>query len=249
MKVIEISYTLGFTLNLGNYENLRPEITIKADADELQSIGSQFAAIQSQAKTELALSLWERATTELEYVPFLKVDEDRWASRARSNSSAFRWIDDLCPSVAADLLNGIVEDQRIEAEREAARKAAELAATEALLDIGATAQEVEATDDLPDDEAGEPDEEDEGVEEDFEDDCEDDSDLDDEEEYDEDEIDEPVSSASPMPPQSEVDAMNEHLGPEVTREILSMRAEPVSLSRAAEIADPTPEGVPNQGSN
>lgn len=203
MKITKIEYTLGITVNLGNYENLRPEITIKAEADELQPLETQHDIIQTQAKTELALSLWDQATQDLEDVRFLAVDEDRHMSRARTNSSAFRWICKLNPDVATDLLNGIVEDQRIEAEREAARKAAEAAATEALLDIGPTAEAEPDQDTDGFDEETELDE-DEAFDESFEVDEESDEDDLDEEDEDEpaeeeeadgeeDEIEQPVS--------------------------------------------------------
>lgn len=127
MKITKISYSLACTINLGNYENMRPEITIEAEADLFQSLESQFDQIEDTAKRELALSLWNRAQHEIADLPFLIIDEERRLKRARNNSTAFRWMSNLSPAVAADLLADVVQGQQLELARQEAQVAAEMA--------------------------------------------------------------------------------------------------------------------------
>lgn len=125
MKITKISFSLGCTIDLGSHENIRPEITVEAEIGQYKSAEGEMDSLQQLVKRELALSLWDRAEADLKHYRLLHLDEDERLRRARFNSPEFRWIQDLNPKVAADLLAGIVEAQRVEAElKEAAKEAA-----------------------------------------------------------------------------------------------------------------------------
>lgn len=124
MKITKISFSLGCTVNLGNYENLRPEITVEAEIGQYKSVEGEMDSLQQLAKRELALSLWDRAEADLRpRTRLLEIDEGDRIGWAVGYSAEFRWIHDLNPKVAADLLAGIMEEQRAEAELEAAKEA------------------------------------------------------------------------------------------------------------------------------
>lgn len=68
MKIKQIEYTLGYTVNLGNYESMRPEMKIVAELDGGENEDKQqdaFIDLFSEVRYQLALSLYNDVEREL----------------------------------------------------------------------------------------------------------------------------------------------------------------------------------------
>ena len=100
-QVTEITVSLGLTINLGNYESLRRDVSVTAAAEEGESIGfdvlEQYA--RSQANYALASALEQDviARTQIERVQDRREDEIR---RYLALNPVFQALEAVSPSRA-----------------------------------------------------------------------------------------------------------------------------------------------------
>lgn len=110
MEIHEVKVRLGATIEMGEDENLRPEIEITAGVTDFELKTGKLVELLENAQKDLAVSLLDIATQDLKTMRVHEIDEaERWAT-ARDYSRAFDWIAKLHRTAALDLLTEVVGD-------------------------------------------------------------------------------------------------------------------------------------------
>lgn len=106
-KIKRITVSSGATINVGNYENLRRDVTLEAELAESEDIDNAFAEMQFEADMQLAASVASLAEEQIRKVSASIVsarDDESRSRRATYESPLFRWLNDFMPDMAADVL-------------------------------------------------------------------------------------------------------------------------------------------------
>lgn len=108
----EVTVEFGATINLGNYENMRLGVQIKADMDAGDIDSGDLNALLEDARKELAFGLWDMADVKLRAVPQWEHEDEseRNQGRAINFSNEYRWMVKLHPEMAAEMLANVVAD-------------------------------------------------------------------------------------------------------------------------------------------
>lgn len=108
----EVTVEFGATINLGNYENMRLGVQIKADMSEGDIDSGDLNALLEDARKELAFGLWDMADVKLRAVEKWEHEDEseRNQGRAINFSNEYRWMVKLHPEMAADMLANVVSD-------------------------------------------------------------------------------------------------------------------------------------------
>lgn len=110
IHVKEVVVDFGVTVNLGNYENMRLGVQIKADMSADDVDNGALNVLLEDARKEVAFGLFDLAEVKLRAVGRWELEDDRNERIAISSSTEFRWLMKLHPEMAADLLANIVND-------------------------------------------------------------------------------------------------------------------------------------------
>ncbi len=129
MKVTKFEIQVGMTVNTGNYENIRRDITIEGyleDGDEESQVVSDM---QNDARFYLAMSLMPDARARINANRWRNLDSEERVRERLRNDEVFTHIEVLDTDAAEVLVQEFWQEyQTLEAERqaEAAKRAAEV---------------------------------------------------------------------------------------------------------------------------
>lgn len=115
MEIKEVTISFGCTINLGNYENMRQDVHVRAEITQEEIDDGGLDELATMARKELAYSLHDIAEAALRRCKrWDEPDEDGYSrfneERAERESNEFRWILKLHPDMAKDLLAEVVGD-------------------------------------------------------------------------------------------------------------------------------------------
>lgn len=106
----EVTVSFGATVNLGNYENMRIDVQIKADMTHDDLDNGRVNDLLETARQEVAFGLFELAETKLRAVKWREDAQiDDHMERALTIAE-FRWMNKLHADMAADLLANVLAD-------------------------------------------------------------------------------------------------------------------------------------------
>lgn len=141
MEIKEVVVHIEATINLGNYENYKPAITVTAAMTQEEIDDGGILELADMGRKELAYALWDVAEADLSGYPWAEPDTESNANkrRAENNSAYYRWMANLHPEAALELLAELVNDYWEKKWAEVAAEAAERAAINAAINAAAEA--------------------------------------------------------------------------------------------------------------
>ncbi len=115
MEIREVTVSFGCTINLGNYENMRSDVQVRAEITQGEIDKGGLNELATTARKELAYSLHDMAEAQLKRISrWSEVEAGEYSEynerRAADGSDEFRWILKLHPDMAKDLLAEVVGD-------------------------------------------------------------------------------------------------------------------------------------------
>ena len=155
MEIKQVVVHIEATINLGNYENFKPAITVTAEMTQEEIDDGGILELANMGRKELAYALWDMAEADLNGYPWAEPDAADKANkrRAENNSAYYRWMVQLNPEAAEGLLTELVGNYW---EKKRAEEAAAQDAANAAINAAAEAAAMEA--DTPQSEAPDGDE-------------------------------------------------------------------------------------------
>ena len=126
MKVKQVTVALGTTVNIGDYESTRVDVSITADMTQAEYDANGMETLETMVREELAYRLWDYAEKQLPPAGVAYWKEERREATAVSRSPYFAHMMKFAPDVARGLLGSLIEDY------EEAQRAAEAAKAEAV---------------------------------------------------------------------------------------------------------------------
>lgn len=149
-----ITVSSGATINMGNYQNLRRDVTIEAELEKGENKDDAFADLQLEADMQLAFSVTPLVEADLrpEAAYIAKAgDSAAQVRRAGYESPLFRWLNSFMPELAAEVLTEVLKDVATDTEALAVATPDEAADDDdELLDDGVFAEDDDDNDDEPD---------------------------------------------------------------------------------------------------
>lgn len=130
MKVTKFAVTYGMTVNVGNYENIRRDITIEGYLEDGDEESEVVRDMQNDARFYLAMSLMPDARARINASRWRNLDSEERVRERLRNDEVFTHIEALDTDAADVLVLEFWEEyQQLEAERqaEAAKREAEVA--------------------------------------------------------------------------------------------------------------------------
>lgn len=146
MEIKQVMVHIEATINLGNYENYKPAITVAAEMTQEEIDDGGILELADMGRKELAAALWDVAEAQLTQYRWdeLSEESDYNQRRALDRCAEFRWMAKLNPSAAEQLLTEVVgeycEKKRAEEAAEAEARAAANAAINAAAEEAALAE-------------------------------------------------------------------------------------------------------------
>lgn len=111
MNIKEVAVKFGVTIQHVKFEPVNVQVEIKADINEAEIEAGGLNDLLVQAKQEVAYGLFEFAETRLRAAKWRETDTtEEYMEQARRISPEFRWMHDLHPDMAADLLANVLVD-------------------------------------------------------------------------------------------------------------------------------------------
>lgn len=108
MNVTKVTVSYECTINLENYENLKPSVTVEAALVEGEDMMFATQQLYEQAQEALGMALYDMTKTALENANLTALPEGKRKNTAASRVATFRWMQSLVPDEADDLLDEVL---------------------------------------------------------------------------------------------------------------------------------------------
>ena len=109
MGIKEVKVSIGITVNLGDDESIRLDVSLTADMTEQEWRRLGLLELADTARKELAYQLWDMAEAKLSTYGLADMAEDEREAYAREHCPEFRHMLMLHPDAARELLGAVVE--------------------------------------------------------------------------------------------------------------------------------------------
>lgn len=124
MDIKQVTVALGTTVNIGNYESTRVDVSITADMTQEEYDADGMDTLDKLVREEVAYRLWDYAEKDLAGTNVAAWKADQRESRASRWSPYFAHMLKFAPHIATGLLTSLIEDaEEKKATAEAAAKA------------------------------------------------------------------------------------------------------------------------------
>ena len=138
MEIKQVTIGLGTTVNIGNYESTRVDVSITAEMTQGEYDADGMDTLDKLVREELAYRLWDYAEVELSAADVFHWKEERRTNMASRRSPYFAHMLKFAPHIATGLLTSLVEDaeEKKRAEEAAKAEAARPADGQYVVDLG-----------------------------------------------------------------------------------------------------------------
>lgn len=123
MEIKEVTVALGTTVNIGNYESTRVDVSICADMTQEEYDADGMDTLDKLVREEVVYRLWDYAEKDLTAANVAAWNADHLESRASRWSPYFAHMLKFAPHIATGLLTSLIEDAEEKKRAEAVVKA------------------------------------------------------------------------------------------------------------------------------
>ena len=110
MDIQQVTISLGTTVNIGNFESARVDVSITADMTQDEYDADGVADLEKLVREELAYRLWDHAEADLSAQNVAAWDAEKREAIATRRSPFFAHMLKFAPHIAEGLLTSLVED-------------------------------------------------------------------------------------------------------------------------------------------